>query len=321
MNTHPSFSPDQHVTLQLSEYRAPGPLESESHAFTFTVIRAYEPFSKAVVLLARCDALSSSPVIVKIHDPRFLDDRFKRLGNGGYDRPWTLKAEAVAVACPEPLHWDEVMYSAIPSELKEDEPTSSADVEYRAVRWELYYQHTSRESFESELGSYQCLHELQGTVVPRLLGVGYHVPSDQRCVSPSALVMEYIDGVTVNDAPAAALTPSIVARLYQDIQLLGPRGVMHNDLNRYVHPTIDVLASIRAHSYSDNILLTPANAPERAVIIDFGEAAVRKNESQEEWENDLLWSDERTVVPVLLMQKRIPWQSEFDTPSYQLPRA
>ena len=41
----------------------------------FTIERPFSPFTKSVAVLARCAELSSTPVVVKIFDPRFLDER------------------------------------------------------------------------------------------------------------------------------------------------------------------------------------------------------------------------------------------------------
>ncbi|KZV64636.1 hypothetical protein PENSPDRAFT_690590 [Peniophora sp. CONT] len=230
----------------------------DGRSLAFVVEKAYEPFSKAVVLLARCDDLSSSSSYM----------------TNGTHRPWTWEAEAAAGEHREPLQWN--------SE---------------------YDDKKSKDYFEAELGAYDKLVDLQGTVIPRLFGVGYHVPSDRHSYTPHALVLEFIDGMTISAAPASALTPSIMSQLYQDIQLLNPRGVIHNDLK------------------NNNIIISSSR--QRAVIFYFGSACVRcDNESDEEWAGDLTFDyDETGVVAVLLWEKRIQWRPDFQIPFYSFSTA
>ncbi|KAL1714665.1 hypothetical protein EV715DRAFT_276436 [Schizophyllum commune] len=170
----------------------------------FTIERPFSPFTKSVAVLARCAELSSTPVVVKIFDPRFLDERLPMRYRRA--RPWSLKAERAALD----IHaYDE-------NEVWEDEPADD-DVEGQAARAALFKAHFRRlstECFASERDAYARLQGLQGDTLPRLLAIGQVVPPDERAFHPPALVLEYVEGSTFDDTP-------FFAKL----------GVSHSDVN------------------------------------------------------------------------------------------
>ncbi|VDC07910.1 unnamed protein product [Peniophora sp. CBMAI 1063] len=299
MSHKPSF-PNHQVHLQLSDVRL-----SDHHGlqrlpnlgqFTFTIIKVFEPVTQAVVVLARCDAVSASPVVIKIYDPRYLTNRFKNHYTNSHPRPWTLDAEAAVGLNPVPLS---ELERGVPLELREPEPTSADGQRHRAARWELHFQTQSRQSFEAEYKAYTRLADLQGSVVPRVLGVGRQVfPSEPRFYQPRALVFEFIEGITIESAPSTVVTPQLIAQLYQDIRLFAPRGVVHGDLRW------------------SNVILSPAQSPKRAVVIDFGQARVREDETDKDWEEVVSECDEPGAVASMLMEKDITWHPSFMIPPY-----
>ena len=102
------FAPGQTVTLQT---------HTPERTLTFTIDRPFAPFSKAVVLLARCPELGPDPVVVKIYDPRFLDERLVDFRTRPA-RPWSLEAESAVDAI-----WDDPFDEV---HLYKDEPEDAA---------------------------------------------------------------------------------------------------------------------------------------------------------------------------------------------------
>ena len=232
----------------------------------YHIEKSFLPFTKSAVVLARPITAGgmaedgASSVIVKIFDPRILNDRTATKEK----HPWSLAAEQKAAQdrTREDFEWDDIV-------LYEDEPDPS-DAEglaLRAAQWEQKFYALTMECFDVERAAYEHLKELQGISIPRLLGVGrWDVPSSERAIQPPALVFEYIQGITLRDVDIKLLDPTICASLVAAIDSFAALGVCHTDLNE------------------GNILFSPPERPQRAVVIDFGCATVRDEDfSEEEW--------------------------------------
>lgn len=263
------FAPGQSVTLD----------NDRGQHFIFTIVRPFAPFTKSVVLLVRCADVSSEPIILKIYDPRFLDDR---LGLTPVDpsrpaipsRPWSLENERAA-----PDTYDE-------DDLWEESPAPDdvAGHTARAALWEAHYQYLSTECFDSEHAAYTHLQHLQGAAIPRLLMEGVLVPPDERAYRPPALVMEYVKGVVFRDAPVEELTRDLCTALVSAVDSFGAHEVFHNDLNE------------------NNIIV----APGRAVVIDFGCAGIRQPEQDDEsWSFNVAFANDVGRVQNLLRHKGV----------------
>ena len=71
------FAPGRVLTLDISDGRR----------LDFTVDRLFTPVTKSVVVVARCLEFSPSPVVLKIYDPRFINNRNGRESTYGRTRP------------------------------------------------------------------------------------------------------------------------------------------------------------------------------------------------------------------------------------------
>ncbi len=141
--------------------------------------------------------------------------------------------------------------------------------------WEEDFRRLYRH-FESERDAYAHLLPLQGTAIPRLFLVGTWLPPDERAYQLPALVMEYIpDAVTLGDLAGDVLDPQMCAALVRTIESFPKYGVYHGDLNEF------------------NVLFTPRERPQRAVVIGFGCSVTRKeSDSEESWDhNALVYAD------------------------------
>ncbi|PIL34720.1 hypothetical protein GSI_03501 [Ganoderma sinense ZZ0214-1] len=264
MDASPIFFPGQTVTLQTQD---------PERTLTFTIDRPFAPFTKAVVLLARCPELSPDPVVLKIYDPRFLDERLLDTPHCPA-RPWSLELEKAADAI-----WDDPFDEL---DLWEDQPAAE-DADGRAARaalWEKHYRILSTGCFKDEREVYDRLRPLQGSAIPRLLATGTVLPPDERAVQPPAVVLEYIhDAVSLCDVPVDVVTPELCANLLHVVDGFAGRGVVHADVNW------------------NNVLFTPRDRPTRVVIIDFGCGGVRTDDQDDDaWRECVAWnSDSRRV--------------------------
>lgn len=235
-------------------------LDGENISTTFHVVRSFAPFTKAQVYLVRPEPYSDFPsqLVLKIFDPRFLDERFSDYRPSC---PWTLAAESLAAQKREQ------------GEVPDDFIIYQVDNDEREPwHWEAHFFRLLEDSFESEVLAYKRLVELQGQSVPKFYGSGRLsiTPPQSRAIAPGAVLIEYIPGVTLRDIDPSLVLPKLYQPLMKAVIRFDELGVIHFDINE------------------NNIMFTPPEAPERAVILDFGYACLRpEGASDEEWANSL----------------------------------
>ena len=269
MEASPIFFPGREVTFQTPE-----------RTITLTIDRHFAPFTKAVVLVARSPELGPDPVVVKIYDPRFLDERLLDVPSRP-TCPWSLEAERAADAI-----WD-APYD--PDAVWEDEPEDAEGRAVRAALWEKHYRRLSTNSFGYERDIYDQLRPLQGSAIPRLLTTGIILPPDERAIQPPAVIIEYIpDAVSLCDIPVELVTPELCATLLRIVDSFGSYGVVHTDV------------------HWNNVLFTPSMRPTRVVVIDFGCGGVRtEDEDEDGWKECVRFNDDNGHVRLMLKQRGI----------------
>jgi serine/threonine protein kinase len=240
---------------------------------SFVIEQAFTPFTQSAVVVVKPSAPPFYRAILKIYDPRVLKDRVPSPGvislgiltaeDLAHDtRPWSLKIEKDALIAREQRrrsHQPELTMKACRSIMYPDEgdPTDPVGRAKQAIAFEESFYLKSMDYFECESTLYSLLKDLQGTAIPKIFSVGsICFPKHERAIQPPALLMEYVHGITLRDAdlscvrdPKALFTPLVHA-----IDSLAPRGLAHLDLN------------------PGNIILSPPHAPQRVVLIDFGES-------------------------------------------------
>ncbi|KAF8131561.1 hypothetical protein EV363DRAFT_1583820 [Boletus edulis] len=161
----------------------------------FTICELSTPVTKT-----KPDSGDPKQVVIKIHDPRYLDERIT-VKHGCRSYPWNLAAERAAaiertknpdLSEQEPSY---VMCSRCPDDL------SGEDLATHNLFWEEHYYRIMAEDYESELTAYERLKDLQlGSAIPCLiLMAGQFLPSDERAIRPPALVLEYVPSVSLYD--------------------------------------------------------------------------------------------------------------------------
>ena len=275
MEASPIFFPGQTVTLQL---------ETPEHTLTLTIDRPFAPFTKAVVVLARCPELGPGPVVVKIYDPRFLDERLQDTPHCPA-RPWSLELERAADAIwDEPFHRRDLFVEPEDANLK-----SGGGI---PAQWEKHFRILSTCCFKAEREVYDRLRPLQGSAIPRLLTTGVVLPPDERAFQPPAVVLEYIpNAVSLSDVPVDAVTPELYATLLHVVDSFAGLGVVHADVNW------------------NNVLFTPSERPTRVVIIDFGCGGVRtEDQDDESWLDRVACGNDSARARWVLEQRGISVQ-------------
>ncbi|KAG6326453.1 hypothetical protein ID866_12636 [Astraeus odoratus] len=258
------FPPDSVLSLVL------GPKSSPA---VFRVLRSFTPFTKAQVYLVRPEADTDlpSPVILKIYDPRFLDERRT-------DRPWALASESIAA---EKRDRGEVPDGFNAYHLDDE-------VKVEPWHWEAYYFRLMKDTFDGEIEAYRRLVHLQGQFIPKLYGSGklLSYPPGSRAIDPPVALLEYIPGVTLRDIDSAKVLPELYMPLIPVVASFADFGVLHYDVNQ------------------NNIMFTPSEAPQRAVIIDFGSAVLRpEGMSDEVWKDTVETASELWALRWSLGQK------------------
>ncbi|RDX54306.1 hypothetical protein OH76DRAFT_1082478 [Lentinus brumalis] len=255
-------------------------LTTNGRTLTFSIERPFTPFTKSVVLLASSTELGPDPVVIKIYDPRFLDERVSVVESQP-SRPWSLAAEQAAAALPSGA-FDE-------DKLWEDEPDEAEGRAERAALWEEHFRRLSAECYASERSAYEHLRVYQGSTIPRLLLAGVLLPPDKRAIQPSAVVLEYIpDAVSLRDVPGDALDVNMCLALIRAVDGFSAHGVFHGDINH------------------NNILFTPQERPFRAVVIDFGCAGIKADDEDEEtWQFNVQFAADSKRIRRLLEDKGV----------------
>ncbi|KAF9068895.1 hypothetical protein BDP27DRAFT_1223598, partial [Rhodocollybia butyracea] len=132
----------------------------------YTIVKAFLPFTKSIVLVVRLvDGTSPNDnVIFKIYDPRFLEDRETT------SQPWNLHTEHAAAASRSEL-----------ASLDDDEIMDRFEEYYDDVEgqneitilWEEWFYRMSMQSYNNERRAYANLSRLQGSIIPKFIGSGH----------------------------------------------------------------------------------------------------------------------------------------------------
>ena len=266
------FPTSSHLVLRLTD----------GTSLSLQIIKPFLPFTKSQVFLVRPEPAGSGPpseLILKVFDPRYLDDRIPPPKSHLPPRLWTLEAETEAE-----YYRQEIAEGKHPDDFTVD--LLYGDEEAEPYLWEEHFYRLLKESWESEVDALSRLTSLQGTVIPKFYGSGNIVPPENtRGIQPLAVIMEYIQGTPLADIEAGKvnLLPAIFRPLLDAVKRFRDLGVFHSDINDH------------------NVLVSPSEAPTRAVLIDFGCAGVRQDgESEEEWiRNVEFFDDERSLRRIL----------------------
>ncbi|KAF7331841.1 hypothetical protein MKEN_00064200 [Mycena kentingensis (nom. inval.)] len=267
---HPYYQPGAQLTLNLRSCIDDRKIEQN---VCVTVAKALTPFTMSQVLLVdvyppvpNILPAATASFILKVYDPRFLQHR-KGTKNSA-PHPWTLAAEATAARRRE---------LAVTQDLRTFWPD-----DHDAAGWEEYYHHNLQEMFVNELSAYEHLLPLQGRSIPICYAHGNLVPDSQRAIVPRVLLLSHISGPNIRAVHPSRIPTHVGRGLLDTIRAIGALGVVHDDIR------------------ADNILLAPADHPARAWVIDFGNARVRQDESDEEWDWVLEENDEAALTEMIL---------------------
>ncbi|KAF9512541.1 hypothetical protein BS47DRAFT_1054620 [Hydnum rufescens UP504] len=238
---------------------------------TATVIKPFLPFTKSQVFLVDVHGAPNgtpSPMILKIFDPRFIEDRLTRSSDSNH--PWSLENELAAAE----------RRAAVIRGDREDDYDEMNFLDFDEVLWEEYSYRAMQLAFQSELAAYTRLRHLQGDGIPRCYGFGTLHPDIQRPIVLNVLLLEYIPGETLATVDPTTISRVLARALITTVHAIGVHGVIHNDLR------------------DDNIIFFPAKPekPTKACIIDFGHAGLREDESDTDWEECLYMTGDEARV-------------------------
>jgi serine/threonine protein kinase len=259
-----SYSIDHTFSLSLSD----------GQTCTATVVKAFTPFTQSQILLVNvhgCAAVSN-PAILKIYDPRYMNDR-EQAPPSLPRRPWSLELEIAAAQRRDAITRGE----------REDD-YEDGDRSADPVLFEEQLYRAATDAFETERAAYEHLHALQGIGVPRCYAAGTVHPASgdanyPRPINPSFLLLEYVEGFDLSTVDAKLVPRTLARRLLLTVHELGQCGVVHGDL----HKSNIIFSHGPAHS---------TDAPfSRVVILDFGQAILREDEVGDDDWNELVESE------------------------------
>jgi serine/threonine protein kinase len=235
---------------------------------TATVIKPFLPITKSQVFLVDVHgALNGvpSPMILKIFDPRFLEDR---IGHSR-DHPWSLENELAAAE----------RRAAVIRGDRQDDYDQEDFFDFDEVLWEEYAYREMQLAFQLELAAYTRLRQLQGDGIPRCYGFGTLHPDIQCPVVPNVF-LEYIRGESLSSVDPTTISRGLARTLITTVHAIGVYGVIHNDLR------------------AENIIFSPAKpeTPTKVYVIDFGHYGLREDESDSDWEECVYTLGDETRV-------------------------
>jgi serine/threonine protein kinase len=255
------FAPGHILTLSLT-------IDQAIFECKASILQPFQPFTKSQILLVELQPPISgipSPVILKIYDPRFINDRVRRR------RPWSLSLEVAAAERREAIARNERL----------DDYDEENWIDFDEVLCEEDFYRTANERFNSELAAYFRLQDLQGDGIPRYYASGNLAVDPLRPISPHVLVLEYIPGESLSTINPRSVSRSMARSLITIVRSFASHGVNHGDIN------------------PGNILFS-SRQPSQVVVIDFGECFFRRDEaSDSEWrsivevEGDETWVNQQ----------------------------
>ncbi|KAJ7638356.1 hypothetical protein FB45DRAFT_902586 [Roridomyces roridus] len=214
-----------------------------------TVVKAFTPFTMSQVLLVEIN----SPILPP-EQTSFILKVIAVARNPVLLHPWTLAAETTAA---RRRAFGASTY--LPTWWPDD-----AD----AAGWEEYYHANLQQIFKNELSAYTRLLPLQGQCIPRCHAHGMLVVANsKRLVVPRVLLLSYIPGPSLRAVNPSRIPPAVGQTLVETVRAFAALGVIHDDLRL------------------DNILISTADDP---FVIDFGNAGIRTDQSDEEWQEMLV---------------------------------
>jgi len=177
--------------------------------------------------------------------------------------PWSLDLEVASVQRREAIRR---------GELEDDFPEYPFEDPDPVIQEENFYRLSMRR-FEEELEAYSRCKDLQGNSMAQCFGSGVLDTNSSRPINPPFILLEYIEGTPLLQMDGMAITKPLIYDLLNTIITCISRGVIHNDPG------------------PANIIFSPPSpsVPTRAVLLDFGEAIIRRTESSDEWE-DIVYS-------------------------------
>ncbi|EDR16157.1 uncharacterized protein LACBIDRAFT_321389 [Laccaria bicolor S238N-H82] len=242
---------------------------SKLYHLTVVVEKVFTPFTTSQVLVVRIlSPLPSHPfllnslAILKIYDPRYLEEREATYSSDDgsllqAEHPWTLEKE-IAVTEHRKVHPD----------CHRDWHCDCVDYE---VNVELNMYGRAIDSWTREVDAYHILagSSLSGSTVPIFYDSGDLILDETRAIIARVILLEYIPDVTSVSGlgDIRTIAPRHVSTLIAAAVKLNELGVVHRDINR------------------GNILV----GPKRAVIIDFGESISQIQGGIKKFSDDDWW--------------------------------
>ncbi|KAF8705661.1 hypothetical protein AX14_013827 [Amanita brunnescens Koide BX004] len=279
------FAPGSILTLFLTVDQA----VFECNAY---ILKPFVPFTKSQVLLVELQPHISgipSSVILKVYDPRFINDRERRPPTSVFPgRPWSLSLEIAAAERRKAIARNERL---------DDE----ADyVDFDGVLWEEEFYRTTEDAFDSELAAYSRLQDLQGVGIPRCYASGNLAVDPLRPISPRVLALEYVPGESLTTINPSSVPRSLARSLITTVCSFASHGIIHCDLR------------------PDNILFSQQTP--RVVVIDFGQSILRGDKSDSEWESVVRAEGDENHVKLLLHKAGIRYLDPFFPQIFPNPR-
>jgi len=156
------FPVGSHVAMRLTD----------GTPLSLQIIKPFLPFTKSLVYFVRPETPSNGlppEIILKIFDPRYVDERNPSSKHGLHPRLWTLEAETAAAQ-----YRQEIAEGKRPDDLTVH--VLYRDGKAKPYLWEEHCYRYFMVSWENEVDALRRLISLQGTIIPKFYGSGNVLP-------------------------------------------------------------------------------------------------------------------------------------------------
>ncbi|KAK7452767.1 hypothetical protein VKT23_012168 [Stygiomarasmius scandens] len=147
---------------------------------------------------------------------------------------------------------------------------------------------------ENEVRVYKRMAAMQGKEIPLFFGNTRFIESDAHPdmidIKVSGILLEYVEGTTLDKLPASAISASLCQKCVDIVQVFGDSGILNND--------------VRLENF---IVLSSPTQNRDVVMIDFAQTRLRgADEDDEQWKRAKWSADEEGAIGYVL-QKKCGW--------------
>ncbi|THU98407.1 hypothetical protein K435DRAFT_752978 [Dendrothele bispora CBS 962.96] len=252
------------------------------------VLEVLQPITISQVLkvtLASPSISLPSTMILKVYDRRYAKDlrEFHDASDLSAESERAFRTFMSSEDTGSQRNLDEWAQKRIDDDNRDIEPLPEETEAYLAALLTSYY--------ENEVRVYERISAMQGKDIPLFLGSTRFIEStthpDTIDANVPGILLEYVEGVTLDKLPASALSASLCQKCVYIVQAFGDNGILNQDVRL------------------ENFIVTSSPTSNRDIVmVDFAQSRLRKaDEDDEQWKRAKWSTDEEGAIGYVLKKK------------------